>query len=337
MWDLELGIWDLFAQYNASPCMPVLAPGLAWVDLKFRGSPNVIATAVASDAGGVALVDPGPESCLETLELGLNGLGIRLADVTHILLTHVHLDHAGATGTLVRRCPSLKVFVHERGTPHLIDPTRLVKSATRLWGDQMQVLWGEVAPVPASNIVTLSGGRISESGGRVLSDPPGPIAAAGRVFDVAYTPGHASHHVSFLDRSSGVAFVGDVAGIRIRGDYVRPPTPPPDIDVELWIASAARVERWDPATMFLTHFGPSDHVRPHLQSLAENLRASAEWVRASLLEPGSDEDRARRYAEYVNRELQRHLTDEQILPHHVGAPFEVSWLGLARYWRKKGL
>jgi len=309
--------------------MPVLAPGLAWVDLQFRGSPNVIATAVVSDAGGVALVDPGPASCLDALELGLNGLGIRVTDVTHILLTHVHLDHAGATGTIVRRVPSLKVFVHERGTPHLVDPTRLVSSATRLWGDQMQALWGEVAPVPSANIVTLGGGRAAPD----LLDR---VAAAGRTFEVAYTPGHASHHVSFLDRSSGVAFVGDVAGVRIRGDYVRPPTPPPDIDVELWIDSAARVERWDPGTLFLTHFGPSGSVRPHLQSLIENLRASAEWVRVSLSEPGTDEERAQRYAEYVNRELKRHLTEEQILQHHVGAPFEVSWLGLARYWRKKG-
>ena len=301
--------------------MPALAPGLGWVDLKFRGSPHVIATAVVSDAGGVALVDPGPTSCLDALELGLNGLGIRFGDVTHVLLTHVHLDHAGVTGTLLRRYPAIKVFVHERGVPHLIDPTRLVRSATRLWGDQMQVLWGEVAPVPAANIVTLD-----------LE----PIRAGGRTFEVAYTPGHASHHVSFFDRSSGVAFVGDVAGIRIKGDYVRPPTPPPDIDVELWAQSAARVEAWDPATMFLTHFGPSGTVRPHLQSLVENLRESADWVRRSLLEPGTDEERAARYAEYVNRELQRHLTDEQILPHHVGAPFEVSWLGLARYWRKRG-
>jgi len=302
--------------------MSVLAPGIGWVDLNFRGSLHVIATAVVGDGGGVALVDPGPSSCLDALELGLNGLGIRFADVTHILLTHVHLDHAGVTGTLVRRYPAVKVFVHDRGAPHLVDPARLVRSATRLWGDQMQLLWGEVLPVPAENIITLD-----------LQ----PIRAGGRTFEVAYTPGHASHHVSFFDRSSGVAFVGDVAGIRIKGDYVRPPTPPPDIDVELWVDSAVRVEAWDPATMFLTHFGPSDRVRPHMQSLAENLRDSAEWVRRSLLEPGTDEQRAARYADYVNRELQRHLTEEQILPHHVGAPFEVSWLGLARYWRKHNL
>ena len=303
--------------------MPLLAPGLAWIDLKFRGSPNVIATAVVSDAGGVALIDPGPTSCAPALELGLNGLGIRLTDVTHILLTHVHLDHAGVTGTLVRRVPFLKVLVHERGTPHVIDPSRLVRSATRLWGDQTNELWGEVAPVPASNVVTLHGGE--------------RIELAGRGFDVAYTPGHASHHVSFLDRSSGVACVGDVAGIRSTGNYVRPPTPPPDVDVDLWIESAGRIEAWDPQTMFLTHFGPAANVRPHLQSLIENLTASAEWVRRSLSEPGSDDEKAQRYAEYVDRELERHLSGTEILPHRVGAPFEVSWLGLARYWRTRGL
>jgi glyoxylase-like metal-dependent hydrolase (beta-lactamase superfamily II) len=306
--------------------MPVLAPGIACVDLRFRGSPRVIATAVVSSAGGVALVDPGPASCLDTLELGLNAIGMRFHDVTHVLLTHVHLDHGGATGTLVRRHPTLKVLVHERGTPHLIDPTRLVRSATRLWGDQMHALWGEVAPVPASNIVTLA-----------VSDRPDRIEIAGRTFDVLYTPGHASHHVSFFDRSSGVAFVGDVAGIRVAGNYVRPPTPPPDIDVELWIDSASRVEAWDPDTLFLTHFGPSGHVRPHMQSFIENLQVAAEWVRESLREPGDDDEKARRYADFVDRELRRHLSDAEILPHRVGAPFEVSWLGLARYWRKKGI
>ena len=134
-------------QYNASLRMSVLAPGLSWIDLKFRGSPHVIATAVVSDSAGVALIDPGPASCLEALELGLNAQGIRLSDVTHILLTHVHLDHAGATGTLVRQYPRLKVLVHERGTPHLIDPAKLVESATRLYGDQMERPWGEVAAV----------------------------------------------------------------------------------------------------------------------------------------------------------------------------------------------
>jgi glyoxylase-like metal-dependent hydrolase (beta-lactamase superfamily II) len=168
---------------------------------------------------------------------------------------------------------------------------------------------------PASNIVTLS-----------VANRAGRVDAAGRTFEVVYTPGHASHHISFFDRSSGVAFVGDVAGIRITGNYVRPPTPPPDIDVELWTDSAARVEAWDPDTLFLTHFGPSSHVRPHIRSFVENLRVASEWVRRSLDEPDSDDEKARRYAEFVDRELRRHLSNAEILPHRVGAPFEVSWL-----------
>jgi glyoxylase-like metal-dependent hydrolase (beta-lactamase superfamily II) len=301
--------------------MLVPASGLSWIDLKFRGSPHVVGTAVIVSEGSIALVDPGPTSCLETLELGLNALGLRCSDVTHLLLTHVHLDHAGATGTLARRHPHLKVFVHERGAPHLIDPAKLLRSATRLYGDHMEVLWGEIAPVPASNVFTLAG-----DGERV--------EAGGRVFEVAYTPGHASHHISFFDRASGVAFVGDAAGIRIEGSYVRPPTPPPDIDVELWTRTVERINAWSPETMFLTHSG---NVRNHLQSFLDNLEAAADWVRCSLGEPGTDEERARRYAEYLRGELEKHLTSEQIRPHHVGAAFEVSWHGLARYWRRRGL
>ena len=304
--------------------MPVLASGLAWIDLHFRGRPDVIATAIASGADGVALIDPGPTSCLPILETGLETMGIRLADITQVLLTHVHLDHAGAAGTIVRRHPRVRVRVHELGAPHLVDPTRLIRSATRLYADQMETLWGEVAAVPAVNV-------------QVVDMVDARLNAAGRRFEVAHTPGHAVHHVSFFDPSSGIAFVGDAAGVRIHGDYVRPPTPPPDINIEHWIATSDRIERWGPATMFLTHFGPSNDVVHHLRALVDNLTASAEWVRQSLREGGTDEENARRYAEYVDRELQRHLTEDQRRPHHVGAPFEVSWLGLARYWRKKGI
>ena len=198
--------------------MNTLSHGLSWVDLQFRGRPQVIATGLVQGHGGVAIVDPGPTSCLETLELGLQANGIRWPDVRHILLTHIHLDHAGATGTIVREHPHIKVLVHERGIKHMVDPTKLIESATRVYRDRMDELWGEFAAVPASNLVSLTGGERIEAGGRT--------------FDVAYTPGHASHHVSYFDDSSGVAFVGDTAGVCINGGYVLPPTPPPDIDVE---------------------------------------------------------------------------------------------------------
>lgn len=301
--------------------MTILAPGLSWVDLLFLGRPHAVATAVVRAPGTMALIDPGPSTCLESLDLGLQQQGLRLSEITHILLTHIHLDHAGATGTIVRRYPHVNVFVHERGAAHMADPGKLMASAARLYGDQMDRLWGEFAAVPAKNLTVLIGGE--------------RIDAGGRSFEVAYTPGHASHHVSYYDRSSGVAFVGDTAGVCIDGGYVLPPTPPPDIDVEAWKGSAARIDAWSPQTLFLTHFGPVQAAAPHLQTLMENLETTAGIVRTRLAEPGTDEEKSRRFAEDLQRELRRHMTAAQLAAYRVAAPPELLWLGLARYWRKR--
>ena len=298
-----------------------LAPGMSWIDLQFMGRPHTIATAVIGTPGEVALIDPGPATCLPALELGLQRQGFLLSDVTHLLLTHIHLDHAGATGTIVRRHPHVKVFVHDRGAPHMADPTKLVESATHLYGDRMALLWGEVAAVPTGNLNILKGGE--------------RLAAAGRAFEVKYTPGHASHHVSYFERSSGVAFIGDTAGVCIDQGYVLPPTPPPDIDIELWTESVTGIEAWGPATLFLTHFGPVTSVRPHLQALLENLRTFGGFVKDSLTEPGTDEERSARFAEQVRHELRRQMTEAKTESYGVAAPVETLWLGLARYWRKK--
>ncbi len=301
--------------------MTLLAPGLSWVDLLFLGRPHAIATAVARAPGTMALIDPGPSTCLESLDLGLQQQGLRLSEITHILLTHIHLDHAGATGTIVRRYPHVNVLVHERGAAHMADPGKLMASAARLYGDQMDRLWGEFAAVPARNLTVLTGGE--------------RIDAGGRSFEVAYTPGHASHHVSYYDRSSGVAFVGDTAGVCIDGGYVLPPTPPPDIDIEAWKGSVARIEAWSPPTLFLTHFGPVQGAAPHLQALMENLETTASIVRTRLSEPGTDEEKSQRFAGDLQRELRRHMTDAQLAAYTVAAPLELLWLGLARYWRKR--
>jgi glyoxylase-like metal-dependent hydrolase (beta-lactamase superfamily II) len=298
-----------------------LTRGLSWIDLEFLGRSNVIAAAIVQGPAGVAIVDPGPTSCLGALELGLQAHGVRWEDVRHVLLTHIHLDHAGAAGTIVREHPHITVMVHERGAKHMIDPSRLLDSATRLYGDQMDRLWGEFAAVPQSRLVSLSGGETIEAGGRV--------------FEVAYTPGHASHHVSFFEPSSGVAFVGDVAGVCALEGYVLPPTPPPDIDLEAWQTSVDRILAWSPSTLFLTHFGPVTRVRPHFADLMSNLEMTSGAVRESLTGPGSDEEKSERFAEWLRDKLRRQMTDAQVDSYVVAAGFKYQWFGLARYWRKR--
>lgn len=303
--------------------MTILSHGLSWIDLQFLGRRHAIATAVVQSPGGVALVDPGPTSCLATLTRELLERGLQFSDVQALLLTHIHLDHAGATGTIVREHPHIRVYVHERGATHMADPGRLLESARRLYAENMDRLWGEFAAVPRENLVALAGGE--------------QIEAGGRRFEVAYTPGHASHHVSYFDRSSGVAFVGDTAGVCIDGGYVLPPTPPPDIDIEAWRGSAATIEAWSPDTLFITHFGPIATPRPHLQSLMHNLDQMAAIVRRTLDDPGTDDERSRVFAESLRQDMRRQMTEAQVATYPVAAPFEMLWLGLARYWRKKGV
>lgn len=293
-----------------------------FVDVRFQGRPRVIATAVLHMSDGVALVDPGPSTSLDTLVGELGAMGIQLSDVRALLLTHIHLDHAGGAGTLVRQNPALRVFVHERGARHIIDPSKLIDSASRLYGDQMARLWGTIEPVPAESVTTLS--------------DRSPIAIGSLRLDVAYTPGHASHHVSYLDAATGIAYVGDTAGIRIGlGAYNVPPTPPPDIDVEAWESSIARFREWSPTTLFLTHFGPVPDVTPHLDELLKQLHINSERVARSLQEPGTDEERATRFAETIDRELSERLPEAEAASYRQGVRFEHCWTGLARYWRKR--
>lgn len=301
--------------------MITLASGLSYFDLEFERRPRIIAAGVVHASGGVALVDPGPSSTLPTLRATLAAGGISMSDVTAILLTHIHLDHAGATGTLVRDHPGLRVFVHERGAPHMASPEKLVASATRLYGDAMDRLWGPVLPVPAASMMVLAGGE--------------RIAAGGRTFDVEYTPGHASHHVSFFDRDSGVALVGDTAGVKLTPDgFVMPPTPPPDVDLEAWRDSLARIERWRPETLFLTHFGPSAFPG-HLASLRDHIEFVAALARTSLAREGTDEDREAWFADEVRREFSRRMGNADTRSYELADRFDLNWRGLARYWRKR--
>lgn len=304
--------------------MHALAGGLSYFDLDFLGRPRVIAVAAAHGADGVALVDPGPSTCLERLRGELVAAGITPADIRAVLLTHIHLDHAGVTGTLVRENPAIEVYVHERGAPHMADPARLLSSAARLYGADMDRLWGEFLPVPEANLRILQGGERVEAGGRR--------------FEVAYTPGHASHHVSYFDSASGVAFVGDTAGVRTgQALFVMPPTPPPDIDLEVWAESIELIRRWRPAALFATHFGPHEDTEAHLDALLQHLAALAELARGLLAEEGSDAERLRKFTRESRVYLQRHLPAEEVDLYDFAAPLTLGWLGLLRYWRKRGV
>lgn len=238
--------------------MTLVAPGTHLLDVRYLGRPEVIAVGLLESGAGALLVDPGPSASLPALRNALAGLGVGAQDVTAILLTHIHLDHAGAAGSLVRDNPAIRVYVHERGARHLVDPSRLLESARRIYRDDMDRLWGEFLPVPAPNVITLAGS--------------GRLRFAEREFTVAYTPGHASHHVSFLDHTTGTAFVGDTGGNRYSNRaYVSPVTPPPDVDLDGWRQSIAQFRQWNPAQLFSTHFGCSHPVGPHLDELESRL------------------------------------------------------------------
>jgi glyoxylase-like metal-dependent hydrolase (beta-lactamase superfamily II) len=303
--------------------MMTLAAGMDYVDLNFLGRQQIIATAVLRDAAGVALVDPGPSTTIETLISTLKSQGIALQDIRRVLLTHIHLDHAGATGSLLRLNPEIEVFVHERGARHLIDPSKLLASAGRLYGQDMDRLWGEVLPIPAAQVRTLTGGE--------------RVSAGGRDLEVALTPGHASHHVSYFDRASSVAFVGDTAGIRRgSGTYILPPTPPPDIDLASWRSSADRILAWDPGTLFLTHFGPFPGARPHFQELFERIDSWSGLVRRLLADESIDDaTRERRFVEETLTHIRRTIGESEADQYSRAGRLDYSWQGLARYWRQK--
>jgi glyoxylase-like metal-dependent hydrolase (beta-lactamase superfamily II) len=248
------------------------------------------------------LVDPGPTTCIDAL------LGSATGEPRALLLTHIHLDHAGATGVLARRFPDLLVHVHEDAAGHVADPERLVSSAARLYGAAMGELWGEVAPVPEERIVALRDGDTAEG------------------LAVIHAPGHASHHVAYHDRESGEVFTGDVAGVRIPpSDLVMAPTPPPQIDVEAWFESIRRLRRLRPSRLCMTHFGAPDDPEAHLGALESYLR------QASEISSGGDRDEFARWlgalidpqGEEVAARLRQAMPPDQL------------WLGLERYWQKR--
>jgi glyoxylase-like metal-dependent hydrolase (beta-lactamase superfamily II) len=232
------------------------------IDLNFLGTEHVIASFLLLGERDAAIVETGPTSCIEYLMGGLEDHGVSSEDVRQVFLTHIHLDHAGASGHLAELLPNATFYVHEVGHPHVVDPSKLLKSATRIYGERMDELWGEARPVPEDRIEILKGREELEAAG-------GGLAAH-------YTPGHAYHHLAYLEPESGALFTGDVAGIRLPGQsYVRPPTPPPEIDVEAWVRSIENMRQIAPGSLWPTHFGRFDDVERHLGELEQRLQ---DWL-----------------------------------------------------------
>jgi glyoxylase-like metal-dependent hydrolase (beta-lactamase superfamily II) len=271
------------------------------VDLLHRGLDRVIC---AYELDGV-IVDPGPTSCLDRLVDGLGDIEPRA-----VLLTHIHLDHSGATGSLVERFPDLEVYVHRIGAPHLIDPSRLLASSRRVYGeDLMGELWGEIQPVPEANVRVLTGGERVED------------------FQVAYTPGHASHHVAYLHEPTGDAYVGDVAGVTVPPlGFTAPPTPPPDIDLKAWSESLDLVSGWHPTRLCLTHFGPVDAVEYQIARTREGLARWGECARRGDREA---------FVEALEREACSMGGNEVFDRFFFAVSADQMFAGLERYWRKQ--
>jgi len=272
------------------------------LDLRHLGRERVIGVYLLQTEDGLALNDCGPSPCIPGLKARLAERGLELSDVRHLLLSHIHLDHAGAAGALVREHPELQVHVSEIGAPHLIDPSRLEASARRLYGDEFDTLWGELAPVPEENVHTVD-----------------PELLGLACFP---SPGHASHHVCYLD-AAGTLYAGDAAGVRILpSSVVVPPTPPPEVDLEAWLTTLDEIERRGPERLALIHFGVAEDLQRHLAELRERLERWSERVRS-----GASEEE---FEELAGADL-----GPDRKAYQQAMPFWQSYAGLKRYWEKK--
>ncbi|MHB8468640.1 MAG: MBL fold metallo-hydrolase [Gaiellaceae bacterium] len=275
------------------------------IDLLHQGAERCIGVYVVDTEDGPALFDCGPASTIPALKAGLDAAGLRLVDLRHLILSHIHLDHAGAAGALVREHPALEVHVSAIGAPHLVDPSRLEASARRLYGDAFDALWGELVPVPAQN-VHVAGDRVAG-------------------LDCFPTPGHASHHVSYLDRD-GTLYAGDAAGVRIQpGRYVLPPTPPPEFDLDAWQRTLDEIERRAPDRLALVHFGVAEDPGRHLAELRLELLDWAEFV----LGGASEEE----FVAYIRAELAN--AGEDLSTYDVAMPLWQSYRGLKRWAERR--
>lgn len=297
-----------------------LTPNVTLIDLQFQGRVETIAAYLIFDGEQAALIETGPASTIDTLLDGAQAAGVPLEALRQIFVTHIHLDHASGASVLARRLPWTRVYVHPVGAPHLADPSKLLASAARIYGDQMEALWGTIVPIASERLVVINDGE--------------EILIPGSTLRVFETLGHARHHHAYLDTTSGLLFTGDIGGVRMPGvRYVRPPTAPPELDIAAWRASIARLRALNATGLCLTHFGLfRGNLDWHWDDLEQRLVAWGNLVRAQL-EPGADEDailqtlKTRAASEFANLNVDPSRYD-------VAISYESLVAGYVRYWKK---
>ena len=288
------------------------------LDLNFQNKTQAIASYLIRDGDAVVLVESGPGSTLSALEAGLAKEGLSPRNLTHALLTHIHLDHAGAAGWLAQQ--GAEVYVHPIGAPHLLNPEKLIASATRIYGDRMNQLWGEFLPVAQNQL-------------KVPNDAE-EIVIGGLRFLPVNTPGHADHHYSYIFED--VCFSGDVGGVRIPGyQYLRAPMPPPELHFGKWRESLARLKGMKFSRIAPTHFGIYDDVAWHLKFLDEALAAMERWLEKVMARESSIEELRMEFTAYMEQESREtHLSMDVIRAYSLSNPVGMSADGLMRYWKK---
>lgn len=297
--------------------------GIQVIDLGFMDTPGVIASYLLDGDHGLTLIETGPATTREHLEEGLRSAGYSLSDVSRIIITHIHLDHGGAAGVIMRDHPRIRLSVHPVGAPHMVDPTRLVVSAGRIYGDQMDRLFGEIIGVPEDRVDILSDGEVVDAGRRPLR--------------MLFTPGHASRHVAVLDERSGTLFMGDVGGARIQGqDFIAPTTTPPEFAPEQWAGSIETLRRVQATRLALTHFGFFHDVDAHLDRLMPGLEAVIALARETLAGDGGLEALAARLLAFEREGVAGSDASQVMRQLELAIPAHVAALGLQRYLKKRG-
>ncbi len=294
------------------------------IDTEMHGHPGITGVFLLRGQQ-TALIETGPKSTVDNVFAGLEAAGVEHLD--WIIVTHIHLDHAGAAGTLAARFPEARVAVHEVGAPHLVDPSKLWSSASRIYGDAMESMWGGIDPLPEERVVTLSDGDKIELGDHTL-----------QAFD---TPGHAGHHHTYLDVSSGIAFVGDALGVRLQDvGVMRPATPPPEFHLGQALSSIERIRELDPAEVYLTHYAsPAQSAAPVTvdevcEEAAGALRTWAEWVRAEREQTQDLDEVTRRVTEHSRSAMGRAVTEDAIERMEQTTSYRMNTSGYMRYFDK---